>query len=132
MITLAVASQTTSTTVFNGVTTVNTTDTLFISYIEIGFDSGSVSAFIQKGTMVNGVFTSNLPKIRVNVNPDGSFSSNDPAGPNGGWSGIIPNWSATLAALAAPLDGLLVAAALVQGTATPNTALTAVQAVPVK
>lgn len=128
MITLATASQTTSTTVFNGVTAVNTTDTLFISYIEIGFGTGTVSAMIQKGTMVNGAFTSNLPMIRVNVNPDGSFSSNDPSGPKGGWSGTIPNWSATLAALAAPLDGLLVAAALVQGTAVPNTALTAVQA----
>lgn len=118
---------TTSTVVFNGITTVNTTDTLFLSYIEISFESGTVSAFLQKGAVVNGAFVPNLPKIRVNVNPDGTFSSSD-----GVWSGIIPNWSATLAALAAPLDGLVVGAGLVTGTAVANPALPTQQAVPNK
>ena len=118
MIALATQDQTTSTTVFNGVTTTSQTDTLFVSYIEINFESGTVSAFIQKGTVVNGAFVCNLPKIRVNVNPDGTFSSSD-----GLWTGAIPNWSPTLAALAAPLDGLVVGAGLVAGTTVANPAL---------
>ena len=112
MIALAMQDQTTSTTVFNGVTTTSQTDTLFVSYIEINFESGTVSAFIQKGTVVNGAFVCNLPKIRVDVQPDGSFRSND-----GNWSGTIPNWTATLAQLRAPFDGLLLGVGLVQGTA---------------
>lgn len=118
MITLATQDQTTLTTVFNGVTTTTLTDTLFVSYIEINFESGTVSAFIQKGTIVNGDFVCNLPKIRVNVNPDGTFSSSD-----GQWTGTIPNWSPTLAALASPLDGLVTGAGLVSGTVVANPAL---------
>jgi hypothetical protein len=112
MIQLAPASVTTSTAVFNGVSTVTTTDTLFVSYVELGFESGSVVAMIQKGTTVDGVFIMNMPQIRVDVQPDGSFLSND-----GAWSGTIPNWAATLAALRAPFDGLLLGSGLVTGTA---------------
>jgi hypothetical protein len=112
MITLSPASITTSTAVFNGVTTVTTTDTLFVSYVELGFESGSVCAMIQKGSMVDGKFVSNLPQIRVDVSPDGTFRSND-----GAWTGTIPNWAATLAALRAPFDGLLLGVGLVSGTA---------------
>jgi hypothetical protein len=130
MITLDAKSSTTSTTVFDGVTTTTTTDTLFVSYIEIDFMSGTVSAFIQKGFVdKSGVFNPTLPKIRVNVNPDGSFSSQDPADRNGGvWSGVIPNWSPTLAAIAAPFDGMVAGAGLVTGTAIPNPALLTKQA----
>lgn len=112
MITLSPESITTSTAVFNGVTSTSVTDTLFVSYVELGFASGSVCAMIQKGTMVDGVFTPNMPQIRVDVQPDGSFLSND-----GAWSGTIPNWAATLAALRAPFDGLLLGSGLVTGTA---------------
>ena len=112
MITLSPASITTSTATFNGVSTVTTTDTLFVSYVELGFESGSVVAMIQKGTMVDGVFTQNMPKTRVDVASDGSFRSTD-----GNWSGTIPNWTATLASLRAPFDGLLLSVGLVQGTA---------------
>ena len=118
MIALSMQDQTTSTTVFNGQTTTTLTDTVFVSYIEINFESGTVSAFIQKGTIVNGDFVCNLPKIRVNVNPDGTFSSSD-----GQWTGTIPNWSPTLAALASPLDGLVTGAGLVSGTVVANPAL---------
>ena len=76
--------KTVSTDVFNGATTTKTTDTLRISYVELGFESGSVTAFIQKGTVVDGVFTENMPKIRVDIASDGSFRSND-----GNWSGKI-------------------------------------------
>ena len=112
MITLSPASITTSTAVFNGVTTVTTTDTLFVSYVELGFESGSVCAMIQKGSMVDGKFASNMPQIRVDVASDGSFRSND-----GLWTGTIPNWTATLATLRAPFDGLLLGVGLVSGTA---------------
>ena len=109
---LDAAFVTTSTAVFNGVTTTTTTDVLQVSYVELGFVSGSVTAFVQKGTMVDGVFTPNMPQIRVDVSPDGTFHSSD-----GAWSGTIPNWAATLATLRAPFDGLLLGVGLVTGTA---------------
>ena len=112
MIKLDAASTTTSTSVFQGETKTTVTDTLFVSYVELGFESGSVVAMIQKGTVVDGVFTPNLPQIRVDVSPDGTFRSND-----GVWLGTIPNWTATLAQLRAPFDGLLLGVGLVQGTA---------------
>jgi hypothetical protein len=112
MITLSPASITTSTAVFNGVTSTSVTDKLFVSYVELGFESGSVCAMIQKGSMVDGKFVSNLPQIRVDVASDGTFRSND-----GLWAGTIPNWTATLASLRAPFDGLLLGSGLVTGTA---------------
>jgi hypothetical protein len=112
MITLAAPSVTTSSSTFNGVVTTTVADTLFVSYVELGFASGTVTAMIQKGTMVEGVFTPNLPQIRVDVYSDGTFRSND-----GLWSGTIPNWTATLASLRAPFDGLLLGSGLVTGTA---------------
>jgi hypothetical protein len=62
--------------------------------------------------MVNGVFTPNQPQLRVDVQSDGTFRSQD-----GTWSGTLPTWSAALTALASSLDGLLLSAGLVQGTA---------------
>lgn len=112
MIHLDSNSVTTSTSTFNGVVTNTVTDTLFVSYVELGFESGSVCAMIQKGTMVDGVFTPNMPQVRVDVAPDGSFHTSD-----GIWSGTIPNWAPTLASLRAPFDGLLLGVGLVQGTA---------------
>ena len=112
MIQLSAPSVTTSSSTFNGVVTTTVTDTLFVSYVELGFASGSVCAMIQKGTMVAGVFTPNMPQIRVDVSPDGAFRSND-----GAWTGTIPNWAATLATLRAPFDGLLLGVGLVTGTA---------------
>ena len=112
MIKLDAASTTTSTSVFQGATTTTVTDTLFVSYVELGFESGSVVAMVQRGTMVNGIFTPNQSQLRINVNPDGTFASQD-----GTWSGTLPNWSVALKALAASLDGLLLSAGLVSGTA---------------
>ena len=111
MIKLDAASTTTSTAVFQGVTKTTVTDTLFVSYVELGFESGSVCAMIQKGTMVDGVFTPNMPQVRVDVAPDGSFHTSD-----GILAGTIPNWAPTLASLRAPFDGLLLGVGLVQGT----------------
>ena len=112
MITLSPASTTTSTAVFNGVSTVTTTDTLLISYMELSFPSGSVTAMVQRGTMVNGIFTPNQSQLRINVNPDGTFASQD-----GTWSGILPNWAATYAALLLSFENLLLTSGLVTGTA---------------
>ena len=86
MITLAAPSVTTSSSTFNGVVTTAVTDTFCVSYVELGFESGSVCAMIQKGSMVDGKFASNMPQIRVDVASDGSFRSND-----GLWTGTIPN-----------------------------------------
>jgi len=102
---------TTSTSTFAGTEKTVTTDVLRISYVELSFGSGSVTAFVQKGIVVNGVFTENMPKIRIDVQPDGSFRSND-----GTWQGTLPNWNATLGAIASSLDGILLSAGLVQGT----------------
>ena len=112
MIKLDASSTTTSTAVFNGVSTVTTTDTLLISYMELSFPMGSVTVMVQRGTMVNGVFTPNLSQLRINVNPDGTFASQD-----GTWSGTLPNWAATLKVIAGQFDGLLLSAGLVSGTA---------------
>lgn len=112
MITLNSNYATSITSTFNGVSTTTVTDTLFVSYVELGFESGSVTAMIKRGTMVNGVFTENQPMLRVDVQPDGTFRSND-----GVWIGTIPNWTVALAQLKAPFDGLLLSAGLVQGTA---------------
>lgn len=112
MITLNAASITTNTSVFNSKPTVTVTDTLLISYMELNFPAGSVTAMIQRGTMVNGVFTPSQPQLRVNVNPDGTFASTD-----GQWTGTLPNWVATYAALALNFENLLLSAGLVAGTA---------------
>jgi hypothetical protein len=112
MIKLAPEAVTTSTAVFNGVSKVTTTDTLFVSYVELGFESGTVTAMIQRGTVVDGTFTANMSQLRVDVSTDGTFRSQD-----GTWSGTITNWTATLASLRAPFDGLIIGAGLVQGTA---------------
>ena len=112
MIKLDAASTTTSTSVFQGATTTTVTDTLFVSYVELGFESGSIVAMIQRGTVVDGVFTPKQPQLRVDVSADGTFRSND-----GNWSGTLPNWAATLKVIAGQFDGLLLSAGLVQGTA---------------
>ena len=111
MIQLGANDVTSTTKVFNGTTITQTTDTLFVSYIEISFESGTVTAMIQRGTMVNGVFTVNYPQMRVDVASDGTFKSQD-----GLWSGTIPNWNASLSAIAAPFDGLLLSSTVASGT----------------
>lgn len=111
MITLAAQDITSTAKMFNGTTLTTVTDTLFVSYIEINFASGTVVAMIQRGTMVNGVFTVNYPTMRVDVAPDGTFQSQD-----GLWSGTIPNWTASLSAIAAPFDGLLLSSTVTSGT----------------
>jgi hypothetical protein len=112
MITLSPASITTTTAVFNGTTLVTTTDILIVSYVELNLPAGSVVAMIDRGTMVEGVFTPNQPRLRVDVDADGTFRSQD-----GVWSGTLPDWSKALPALASSLDGLLLSAGLVSGTA---------------
>jgi hypothetical protein len=112
MITLSPASITTSTVVFNGVSSTTLTDTLLISYMELNFPTGSVTAMVQRGTMVNGVFTPNQLQLRINVNSDGTFASQD-----GTWSGTLPNWAATYAALLLSFENLLLSSGLVTGTA---------------
>ena len=111
MIKLNAASTTTNTSVFNSQTTTTVTDTLVIAYVELNLPAGSVVAMIQRGTVVNGLFTPNTSQLRIDVQSDGTFSSQD-----GSWSGTLPNWSASLAALSASLDGLLLSAGLVSGT----------------
>ena len=156
MITLNSNSQTSVTSTFNGVSTTTVTDTLFVSYVELGFESGSVTAMIKRGTAVfipatpaytvtipevpaydvtvpavpatdttlgspeytytvpavpaNTVtvpevlahtnFIENQPMLRVDVQSNGDFRSND-----GVWVGTLPNWTAALAQLRAPFDG---------------------------
>jgi hypothetical protein len=71
MITLSPASITTTTAVFNEVSTVTTTDTLRVSYVELNLPAGSVVAMLDRGTMVDGIFTPNQPRLRVDVAADG-------------------------------------------------------------
>ena len=112
MIKLDAASTTTNVATFNGKATTMVTDTLLVSYVELNLPAGSVVAMLDRGTMVAGVFTPNQPRLRVDVAADGTFRSQD-----GQWSGTLPNWSTALTALASSLDGLLLSAGLVSGTA---------------
>ena len=67
---------------------------------------------VQQGTVVLGVFTPNQPQRRLDVRPDGTFTSQD-----GAWSGTLPGWTAAVAALSLSLDGLLLGSGVVTGVA---------------
>jgi hypothetical protein len=112
MIKLDAASTTTNVATFNGKDTKTVTDTLVVSYVELNLPAGSVVAMLERGTMVDGVFTPDQPRLRVDVQADGTFLSQD-----GAWAGQLPNWPKALGALASSLDGLLLSAGLVTGTA---------------
>lgn len=85
MIRLDAIYVTAVTSVFNGVTSTATTDTLRVSYAELDLVGGNVMAMVQRGTVVNDVFTANMPQLRIQLNADGTFASQD-----GSWAGSIP------------------------------------------
>jgi hypothetical protein len=87
-----------------------TTDTLFISSVRIDFTTGAMYAVIQRGTVVNSVFTSNYPDLNMTVNPDGSFVS------DGGWNGSVAAAPALVAQLKSQFDQFILASGLIQGT----------------
>lgn len=113
MITLSTPYVTTTTSTLGGQTNTAVTDTLFISYVEVNFSPAFIRAKIQRGTMVAGIFTPNIPDVWVNVNPDGSFTSSD-----GSFQG--PAGTLSVAALASGLstafDGTILASGVVTGT----------------
>ena len=94
MITLATPYVTTTVATINGVATTATTDTLFVSAVNINFSTGVLRAVLQRGTIVSGSFSANQPPIQVSVQPDGTFQSLD-----GSWKGTI-NTNALISALA--------------------------------
>jgi len=121
----------------NGVASTNVTDTLRISYAEINLVSGSVMAFIERGTVTPAVaavaasapgvtpvvaavaavpatFVANMPKLRVQLNADGTFASTD-----GSWKGSVPAATAAafVTALQNALEAFVLAAGLITGTA---------------
>lgn len=113
MINLAPAS-TTTVQYLSGTTVVDSvlTDTLYVQNVDIDFSNGSMSALIARGTFANGVFGQNYPAVRVVVNPDGSFLSDD-----GKWKGNLGSTATNLIAqLRATFDQFVLAAGLVQGT----------------
>ena len=85
MIKLDAAYVTAVTSVFNGVTSTETTDTLRVSYAELDFVGGSFMAMVERGMVVNGLFTPNLSKLRIQLNAGGTFASTD-----GSWKGTVP------------------------------------------
>jgi hypothetical protein len=96
------------------VTTV--TDTLFVSSVRFDMAVGAMYATIERGTTVNGVFTSNFPTLQVTVNPDGSFISSD-----GSWSGSVGAIAAQLVnTLAAEFDQFIIASGSLSGTIVPE------------
>jgi len=114
MITLSAASTTTIQDTFNGQVKTITTDTLFVSYAELSFASGSIMAIIQRGTMVGTppVFVPNMSPLRVQLNADGTFASTD-----GTWTGATTSAPALIASLKSTLDNFVLGAGKVTGTA---------------
>jgi hypothetical protein len=101
------------TSVFDGVTSTSITDTLEVSYAEIDFVVGNVMAMVQRGTVINGVFTPNLEQLRIQLNADGTFASTD-----GTWVGAIPAAVAAgfVAQLTAGFQAFILGAGKVTGT----------------
>ncbi len=87
------------------------TDTLYVREVRLDFASGAMYATIDRGTVVNGVFTQNYPSVEIVVNPDGSFISNDKK-----WQGTLTTAPAFVAQLKGQFDQFVLAAGLVQGT----------------
>lgn len=112
MIKLNTQYQTSVTSTFDGQSTVTTTDTLFVSDVRLDFTTGAIYATIQKGTVVNGEFQSNLTPTDVTVNPDGTFISQD-----GSWSGTISGVTTLVSSLKSQFDAFVLASGVVTGTA---------------
>jgi hypothetical protein len=88
------------------------TDTLYVQNVKLDFSTGAMYATIARGTVVNGVFTSNYPSVSVTVNPDGSFISSD-----GKWTGSLGASATTLVAqLKSTFDQFILGTGLIQGT----------------
>jgi hypothetical protein len=88
-----------------------TTDTLFVSRVDIDLASGTLYATIQRGT--GTPFVPNLDPVQLTLNSDGSFVSTD-----GMWNGNIgPAAGAIIASLKAQFDEFILASSKVTGTA---------------
>lgn len=113
MIKLDATFITTATTIMNGVTTTAITDTLRIAYVELDFNSGSVMALVERGTLVNSVFVPNMDRLRIQLNPDGTFSSTD-----GTWKGAVPPAvvQGFIAQLAGAFQSFILGAGAITGT----------------
>ena len=115
MIKLAPAFITAATSVMDGVTTSETTDTLRVSYVEIDFTLVTVMAMVERGTLEGSpsVFTPNMPTLRIQLNANGTFASTD-----GSWTGSIPVASAQafVATLTAVFQAFILGAGAVTGT----------------
>src|SRR6202035_1520854 len=88
-----------------------TTDTLFVSNVNIDLATGTIYATIQRGT--GTPFVSNLDPVKLTLNHDGTFVSAD-----GMWNGNIgPAAAAIIASLKAQFDAFILASSKVTGTA---------------
>lgn len=87
------------------------TDTLYVREVRLDFSTGAMYATIDRGTVVNGVFTQNYPSVQVIVNPDGSFLSDD-----GKWSGALQSAPIMIAQLKQQFDQFILASGSVSGT----------------
>ena len=115
MIKLDAAFITAATSVFNGVTTTTTTDTLRVSYAELDLVGGSIMAMVERGTISGSpsAFTPNMSKLRIQLNGNGTFSSQD-----GSWQGKVDPAvvQAFVAALTTALQTFVLGAGVVTGT----------------
>lgn len=130
MIRLDTAFITAVTSVFNGVTSTTTTDTLRVSYAELDLIGGNVMAMVERGYVTPAVtasaegvtpvvaaapatFVATLPKLRIQLSADGKFSSTD-----GSWAGTIdPAVSAGfVASLRAGFEAFVLGSGAVTGT----------------
>jgi hypothetical protein len=109
MIKLDPIFQTVATSTFNGVTSTQITDTLFIQEVRIDFTTGAIYATVQKGT--GTPFQQTLDAIQICVNPDGTFVSSDNL-----WVGLVASAPALVAQLKATFDQFILSSGKVTGT----------------
>lgn len=88
------------------------TDTLFISQFAIDLNAQNLTATMEQGTLINGVFQPNAPNLQVSGNMDGAISVS-----NGTNASIPPALVAALvSSLKTSLDQFVLSSGLVTGT----------------
>lgn len=87
------------------------TDTLFISNVQLDFQSNTLQATIRRGNLQSGAFGDTMDPVVVTVNGTGVFSSDD-----GTWAGSLPQAAALIEQLRETFDQFILLSGHVTGT----------------
>jgi hypothetical protein len=87
------------------------TDTLRVSRVWLDFPERTISAKIQRGTVIDGAFVENMPALQITVDRSGSFISND-----GTWTGTVESVPGLLDSLRSEFDSFILTSGSVTGT----------------